>query len=196
MKRLISGFASACIALLLSGCVPTMYIDSALPSATKADVAAPASPQPVQLLYEFQTRGSANARATEFTREKVMNVVKESGVFSAVSVEPQGNQRRLTVTINNFPVTEDAAARGFATGLTFGIVGTSVTDGYDCRAVLTVPGSEPVILQYKHAIHSTLGNAKAPAGLTPEASIQDAITKLVNQLTWSIMRDVAKSNRL
>lgn len=183
--------------VLLSGCLaPTMYVDRTLPPASKADAPAKANPQPVQFLYEFQTRGTANARATEGTRERVLGVVKDSGLFSAISTEPQVNQRRLTVVINNFLVTEDAASKGFGVGLTLGLAGTTVTDGYDCKATLTVPGAEPVALQYKHALHTTIGNTSPPPGLTPEPSAQDAITKLLNQLMWSIMRDLSKSSAL
>lgn len=195
MKRVLRLLALASASILLSGCLaPTMYVDRSLPPASKADVAAITSPQPVQFLYEFQSRGTANARATEGTRERVLGVVKDSGLFSVISAEPQANQRRLTVVINNFPVTEDAASKGFGVGLTFGLAGTTVTDGYDCNATLTVPGAAPVALQYKHALHTTIGNTSPPPGLTPEPSAQDAITKLLSQLMWSIMRDVSKSS--
>jgi len=196
MKRVSRLLALVFVGVLLSACVPTMYVDQTLPPASKADVAMKATPQPIQLLYEFQTRGSANARATESTRERVFNVVKDSGLFSTVSAEPQANQHRLTVVINNVPITQDAVSKGVGVGLTFGLVGAVVTDGYDCKAVLTVPGAQPVTLEYKHAIHSTLGNTAPPAGLTPEPSPRDAVTKLLNQLMWSIMRDLSKSDVL
>jgi hypothetical protein len=193
--RILHLFVLASASVVLSGCLaPTMYVDQTLPPASKAEVAAKANPQPVQFLYEFQTRGTANARATEATRDRVLGVVRDSGLFSAISAEPQTNQRRLTVAINNFPVTEDAASKGFGVGLTFGLAGTTVTDGYDCKATLTAPGVEAVSLQYKHALHTTIGNTSPPPGLTPEPSAQEAITKLLNQLMWSIMRDLSKSS--
>ncbi|HLX79416.1 MAG TPA: hypothetical protein VKS43_02405 [Burkholderiales bacterium] len=196
MKRVLRLLALVVVGILLSACVPTMYVDKTLPPASKSDVATTAAPQPVQLLYEFQTRGSANARATESTRERVFNVAKESGLFSVVSGEPQANQHRLTVVINNVPITQDAVSKGVGVGLTFGLVGAVVTDGYECKAVLTIPGAAPVTLEYRHAIHSALGNTAPPPGLTPEPSPRDAVTKLLNQLMWSIMRDLSKSNLL
>jgi len=198
MKRVLHLLVLASACLFLSGClVPKMYVDQTLPLASKADLAATSAPlQPIQFVYEFQTRGSANARATENTRERALGAVKDSGLFSAVSGEPQANQRRLTVVINNVPITQDAASKGFGVGLTFGLAGTVVTDGYDCKAVLTIPGAEPVTLQYKHAVHTSIGNTAPPPGLTPEPSIQDAVTKLINQLMWSILRDLSKSNLL
>ena len=47
-----------------------------------------------------------------------------------------------------------------------------------------------------HAIHSTIGNAPAPMGLTAEPTIRDAVNKLMEQLTLSILRDVSRSGRL
>lgn len=197
MKRLFRLLTAGLLALALAGCIsPTMYVDPGLPAASKADLTPRSSPQPIQFLYEFQTRGSANARATDSTKERALTVMKDSGLFSAISTEPQPNQRRLTVVINNVPITKDAVSQGFGTGLTFGLIGSTVTDGYECSAVLTVPGAQPLTLQFKHAIHTTIGNTTPPPGMTPEPSPQDAVTKLVNQLMWSILRDASKSNLL
>ncbi|MBL8377043.1 MAG: hypothetical protein JNM79_04185 [Burkholderiales bacterium] len=185
------------IASMLSGCIaPTMYVDRTLPPASKADVVSPAAPAPVQVLFEFQTKASPNARATASTRDRVMTVIRDSGLFSSISEEPQANQRRLTITINNFPLTDDAASKGFGVGLTFGLVGTTVTDGYECKAILSVPGAPPMEFQYKHALHTTIGNTSPPPGMTPEPSVEEAITKMIQQLVWSIMRDISKSKAL
>ena len=186
-----------CASLLLSGCLaPKMYIDPTLPAASKADLSTSAAPQPIQLLYEFQTRGSPNARATAATKEKVFATATDSGLFSTVAAEPQANQRRLTIVINNVPITQDAGAKGVGVGLTFGLVGTVVTDGYECTATLAVPGAEPLKFEYKHAIHTSIGNTAPPMGLTPEPSAKEAGLKMVEQLTWSILRDVSRSGRL
>lgn len=196
MRHLLRLLTAGLISIVLTGCIsPTMYVDPGLPPASKADLAR-SEQQPIQFLYEFQTRGSANARATDSTKERALAVMKDSGLFSAVSAEPQANQRRLTVVINNVPITKDAASQGFGTGLTFGLIGSTVTDGYECSAVLTVPGAQPLTMQFKHAIHTTIGNTTPPAGMTPEPSPEDAVTKLVNQLMWSILRDASKSNLL
>lgn len=84
----------------------------------EADIAAPREPRPVQLLYEFQTRGVVTARATETTRDMVRTVVINSKLYSRVEATPVEG-RRLVITINNVPVTSesDAKAKGFVTGL-------------------------------------------------------------------------------
>lgn len=188
--------AAAACAVALAGCMPTMYIDPVLPKAGPGDVTRTTTPQPVQFLYEFQTRGAPNARATEMTKERAQGVLGASGLFSVIAAEPQANGQRLTVVINNVPITTDAAAKGFGVGLTFGLVGATVTDGYEISASFAAPGRDPLALQYRHAIHSTLGNTTPPPGLIPEPTPRDAVDKLIDQLMWSILRDVSKSGRL
>lgn len=197
MRGLLRLLVLFCASVMLSGCLaPKVYIDPTLPKAAKADVTATTAPQPVQLLYEFQTRGAPNGRATSNTKENVLRTVTESGLFSSVGVEPQENQRRLVIVINNVPVTKDPGAKGFGVGLTLGLVGTVVTDGYECTATLFVPGAEPLKMEYKHALHSAIGNTEAPMGLTAEPSIRVGVDKMVDQLIWSILRDVSKSGRI
>jgi hypothetical protein len=198
MHRLFR-FALLCVsAILLSGCLSAKsYIDSTLPQASRQDVAAIPHPQPVQLLYEFRTRGTANARATDESSSHVYAVAGESGLFSEVSKAPVADGHRLTIVIDNVPITseDDAKAKGFGTGLTFGLVGTMVTDGYVCEATYTAPGLEPVKLKFNHALHTTIGNASGPPGLTG-LSPREASMKLVDQLAWSVMRDLSKSGKL
>jgi hypothetical protein len=197
MQKTLRLLALFCVSLLLSGCLaPKMYLDPTLPRYVKADLSTSPTPQPVQLLYEFQTRGSPNARATELTKAKVLATVQESALFSEVAQTPQANQRRLTIIINNVPITQDAGSKGFGVGLTFGLVGTTVTDGYDCVGTLYTPGGEPVVINLKHAIHSTIGNTTPPANMVAEASPQEAVQKLVEQITMAILRDVSKAGRL
>jgi hypothetical protein len=197
MRALLRPLALFGACLLLTGCFsPTMYVDPSLPSVSKSDLTSNAAPQPVQLLYEFQTKGAPNARGTELTKGKVLATVTESGLFTIVSGEPQADQRRLAIIINNVPVTQNAAAKGVGVGLTFGLVGNMVTDGYECTASYVSPGAEPLKFTYTHAIHSTIGNADGPPGLKAEPSTAAALGKVVEQLTWSALRDLSKSGRL
>ena len=197
MQGCLRLLALFCASALLSGCLaPKMYIDPTLPKASKEDVTAATAPQPIQLLYEFQTRGSPNARGTDRSKDVVLSTVVQSGLFSTVGIEPQANQRRLLIVINNVPVTQDPGAKGVGVGLTLGLVGAVVTDGYECTATLMVPGAEPLKFNYTHALHTAIGNTSAPMGLTAEPSIREAIDKLVGQLTWSVLRDVSRSGSL
>jgi hypothetical protein len=197
-SRLNSLFFILVFLTTLSGCMSVKsFVDPMLPAARAEQVQAVASPQPIQLLYEFRTRGVPNAKATEFTSMRVTEVIKQSRIFSEVSSAPVANQRRLIVTVNNVPITSegDAKAKGFGTGLTFGLVGSMVTDGYECEATFTATGIEAVKFNFKHALHTTIGNASGPPGLVG-SSQKEAMNQLLEQLTWSIMRDLSKSGRL
>jgi hypothetical protein len=188
----------ACAALLLSGCItPMSFVDPAMPKAGKADVSAVSNPKPVQALYEFRTKGAVNAAATQHTAETVIAALKESGAFSEVSASPVAGARRLVITIDNVPITSqgDAMAKGFGTGLTFGLIGTMVTDGYNCEAIFTGADGVATTLSYKHAIHTTIGNASGPPGIAGQKPIE-AAREMVRQLVWSVLRDLGKAGKL
>jgi hypothetical protein len=185
-------------AALLSGCISAhSYVDPALPRADRQSVAAVSHPQPIQLLFEFRSRGRSNARATEATASRITAVAAQSGLFTEVSPVPVPSRRRLTIVIDNVPITseEEAAERGFGTGLTFGLIGTMVTDGYVCEATLEEPGEAPLTLHFRHALHTTIGNASGPPGLTA-VTPREGVNAVVDQLGWSIMRDLSRSARL
>ena len=173
----------------LTGCLSMKaYVDPALPMVTKADVGQVAAPTPVQILFEFRTKGSSNARATEQVKPRIVAVVAESGLFSAVSSTAgnQGGAGVLTITIDNVPLTDNAAAKGFGTGLTFGLAGSTVTDGYTATATYTRDGKTTEV-SVKHALHSTIGNASGPPGLKP-MDMQSAVNQIMDQLTWNVLK--------
>ena len=186
-------FAFACLALLLGGCVSRQsYIDPALPTLRSTDIPPVASPKPVQLLYEFRTKGAPNARATEHTKETVSDTVAKSGLFSQVSPTPVGNGGLLAIVIDNIALTDDAAGKGFRTGLTFGLMGNMVTDGYVCTATYTPPGGAPVNATVRHALHTTIGNTEGPPGLQP-VKLQEAIPEMIRQMTLNALQGLRKA---
>ena len=63
-RRTLLACASISIAISLCGCA-TAYVDGALKDANLSEVRKPARPTDAQLLFTFQTKGTANARATE-----------------------------------------------------------------------------------------------------------------------------------
>ena len=85
--RLVTATAVAFVALLMTGCA-TMYVDNGLKEVASSEYMKPPEPKPVQLLFNFQTKGAANARATKFLAEDVQKTVAASGLFSSLSAEP------------------------------------------------------------------------------------------------------------
>ena len=182
----------AALAASLSGCISmNSYIDPALPAVRAEDLRASRSPQPVHVLFEFRTKGAPNARATEMAKPIVLDTVRSTALFSNVAEAPVSGGRTLTIVIDNVPVTEDAASKGFATGLTLGLAGNTVTDGYICTATYAAPGVSPKKQEVKHALHTTIGNAEGPKGLTPMKP-DDAYPIIIKQLTLNALKGVRK----
>jgi hypothetical protein len=169
-----------------------MYVDPTLPTVTKADLPSNTHLHPVQVLFEFQTRGVSNATATSSVKPRVLAVANESGLFSGVSETTAANPADsgiLKIVINNTPLDEHPAAKGFGTGLTLGLAGSEVTDGYVCTADYTFAGktTETVV---RHKIYTTIGNHAAPPGLKPMKPM-DAIHQVIDQLTWNAIKQLA-----
>ena len=113
---LAPAFACVFAVLMLSGCAISPYLDSGLQELKPEEKVAVASPKPVQMLFEFQTKGVANGQATDFVKGEVLTTVQASGLFTQVGPAPVTDGALLHVVINNVPNTDDAFAKGFTTG--------------------------------------------------------------------------------
>ena len=192
-KRTAALVCSIVTALSLSACIsPHSYVDGSLGEPHYADLKKPAAPQPVQLLVEFRTKGVANARATDYAKPRVYEQVAQSGLFSNVSYDPVPSGRKLLISINNVSLTDNAAAKGFGVGLTFGLVGTMVGDGYECTASYVEPGHDTVTKVVKHAIYTTIGNASGPKGLQP-MPVQQASAMVIRQMVGKSLEELDQS---
>lgn len=178
-------------AALVTGCA-THYVDGSTKEVPPSQFTKATQPRPVQLLAEFQTKGVTNARATSHTKEMIAESVRSTGLFTEVSDAPVAGAGVLTVTVNNVPLTDDAAAKGFIAGLTFGAAGQQVTDGYICTVSYLAPGqSKPIEKSAKHAIHTALGASAAPPSAYKASSIEDAIRTMVRQVMSVALSDLA-----
>jgi hypothetical protein len=182
---------AALMVLALTGC-GTFYVDTALKDVPADKGKKVTHPQPVQLLFEFQTKGATNPRATEFLKEKVTGLVSNSGLFSQVVSSPASNGSVLNIVINNVPLTENAAEKGFVTGLTFGLAGSAVTDGYICTVeYLAGQNAQKISKTVRHAIHTTLGASAAPPNAVKSESMEDALNTMLRQIVSNGLNDVA-----
>ncbi|WP_031364851.1 hypothetical protein [Caballeronia sordidicola] len=195
-KRTIVLAGAIGLTLSLSACMtPHSYVDQSLGEPHYADLKKSASPQPIQLLVEFQSKGVANARATEAVKPRVYEQVSQSGLFSQVSYDPVPSGRKLSISINNIALTDNVAAKGFGVGLTFGLVGTMVTDGYICTVNYVEPKHDAVTKVVKHAIYTTIGNASGPTGLQP-MPIQQASDTMIRQIVARSLEEIDHSSDL
>src|ERR1043165_5769168 len=140
-----------------------------------------AEPRPVQLLFTFQTNGAPNMRATNYVKDQVTREVQASGLFSEVGQGPAANGAVLSITINNI-VEANAASRGVAVGLTFGLHGTTVTDAYQVTFdYLSGSGAAPVHKTVEHAIRTTIGRTQPPENATLMRNSAEALATMVRQ---------------
>jgi hypothetical protein len=180
---------------IMSGCM-SMYVDGNTKEIASSQYHKPAKPQPVQFFYEFQTKGVANAAVTGQTKARVLDQVKDSGLFSTVSEEPAANGATFSITINNVPLTDDAFSKGFVTGLTLGLAGSQVSDGYVCTARYRASAQSPVeVKQARHAIHTTVGSGGPPPNSVKTSSAEEAVTLMMRQIVSNVLNDISRDSQ-
>lgn len=193
MNKLAVFLVSGLLALNLTGCA-SVYVDTATKEIPVSAFKKPASPKPVQLVFEFQTKGVANAAATKYLSEQVFDQIKTSGLFSEVKDAPVANGALLSMVMNNVPLTDNAFGKGFATGLTFGLAGSQVTDGYICTLKYLPTAQAPVIdITARHAIHTVLGAKEEPANATKMESIDVAVRTMARQIVSTALNDLSQA---
>jgi hypothetical protein len=122
---------------------------------------------------------------TDALKAQVTELVSTSGLFATVGPDPSLSGAILNITLDNVPITDqsDAAAKGFATGLTLGLVGSTVTDGYVCTIDYVPPGSAAKVTKTsRHAIHTTMGAKGAPENAIKARNLEDAVRTMTNQI--------------
>lgn len=185
---------SACLlgSLSLGGC-GTFYIDDQLKDVAAADKAKVASPQPVQMLFEFQTKGVLNSRATDVVKKDAEAVVKDSGLFLAVTETPVPSGAVVSLTINNVPLQDDAFAKGFVTGFTFGLVGSTVGDGYICTVDYLPPGGGAKITKTtRDAIYTSMGASSDPPHARKMKSADEAVKAMTKKCLANPLNEVGR----
>lgn len=186
---------AACFAacLMLGGC-GTFYVDDTLKEVGPTDKATVANPQPVQVLFDFQTKGAHNGAATDYVKKEAIGVVQNSGLFSSVSEAPVPSGAVVSLTINNVPLTDDAFAKGFVTGFTFGLVGSTVGDGYICTVDYLPPaGGAKVSKSVRDAIYTSLGaTGSQPQHTRKMKGMDDAVMTMTRKCLGNPLNDVGK----
>lgn len=184
---LVSGVLAA--SALMTGCA-NMYVDTATKEVPVSEMKKVAQAKPAVIAFEFQTKGAPNAQATKLLQEAVTAQVMESGLFSAA---PAGaGAGMLTISLNNIPLTDNAEGKGFVTGLTFGLAGSAVTDGYVCTlSYLPAGQSTPIVKTARHAIHATIGNASPPAGAGKSVDGVTAAKTMTRDVLSNVLRDLS-----
>jgi hypothetical protein len=159
------------------------YVDGRLRDMEPPQVRRVTYPRAVQLLVSFQTNGTANTWAKEVWRPRVLTLLEQSGVFCAISDTPVDGGAVLDITINNRWKTEDAYHKAVFAGVSLGVLGTALTDGYVCTiAYQPASGAAPVTKEVRHALHTMMGDGPVPPHTRPSPSFAHAADTIVRQL--------------
>jgi hypothetical protein len=180
--------AIAGLALLaLGGCIsPKSYVDPLYHQADYADIVTPEEKIEISVSAEFLVNGERKPKVDKHVLNSVERSLRSTGLFTPAET-PQPN--RLKVIVNNLGAIGDAAAKGFGTGLTFGLMGSHVTDYYEIT--VEYAGEENLTLTetYKHAIHSTIGRADAPIENVEPTDPADAFSTVIDDVMLNFARD-------
>jgi hypothetical protein len=187
-RRAGLGLFTLSLLLLGLGCIsPKSYVDPALPKVEAASINRD-DPKIVALEAQFFRQGKRLPKADAQVQNQVRTQLLASGAVKEVLARPDPALPLLHVELNNVGDTGAAVGKGIGTGLTFGLVGSRVTDGYVFTAILKRPGQPDLQKIYNHAIHTTIGNKKGPEGLEPMTT-QLAFEKVVEGLVLNMVKD-------
>lgn len=110
----------------MTGCISSKsYVDPSFGKAAYNDIQKVETQHAMLVDIKFQRKGEAFPNAE--VRSHVERTLRASGVITPAL---DSTSKRIKITVNNVADLGEAAAKGFATGLTFGAVGTPVTDYY------------------------------------------------------------------
>jgi hypothetical protein len=181
-------------ALLSSGCISThSYVDPSGHHASFNDLQRVSPPYQLVVRVQYELNGQERARAVHSLQDHAERSLRASGV--AVPYDGTGTSAgELLIVANDVGSIAGAVAKGFGTGLTFGLVGSQVTDAFEITMRLT-QGSSVIEHKYNHALISTVGLHSAPPGLTP-VSPSDGFNQITDDVLLNFLKDVQAEGRL
>lgn len=192
-KRLWAVALVVVCAMAISGCITSKsYVDPTFAKTRYEDLTRPAQPLPLRVNVQFSRNGTPMPQHDNELRRYVESVLRGSGL---VTPSDSGASGTISVSVDNITDMGAAAAKGFGTGLTFGLVGSTVQDGYVMNVALATNGGTVTKSGYKHLLITTLGNTKGPEGVTP-TSIAAGSATIVEQMLLNALSDLQKDGLL
>jgi hypothetical protein len=179
------------LVLLLTGCMmPQSYVDPAYSGVSYNDIKRRSEPYRLEIITEFQQNGEHFPKGDQLLKSHVERIVRATAFAIPVTENAEGV---LRIVVNNFGDKGEAAAKGFGTGLTLGLIGSTVTDYYEMQAEFRLEDKTVREDKYQHAIHTTIGNKSGPPGLEPKSTmeafddvLEDLILRFINDIEESI----------
>ncbi|MFI4973419.1 MAG: hypothetical protein ACHP84_02645 [Caulobacterales bacterium] len=194
----IAAFVAVFAAVALVGHTSAAaFVGTELTDVKASDRVTVAHPQPVQVIFQFQTKGAPNAAATKFVRQQVIDTVKQSGLFSEVSDAPVPNGAIISITVNDVASAkdmQDAEGKGFATGLTLGIAGSNIADHYICTVDYVADPTSPKVTktaQQSIIIQMGLVNSTPKDAVKVDGGTKGAVFTMIRQIVSNPLNALA-----
>jgi hypothetical protein len=183
----------AILAFGISGCMSQKsFVDPTYPKVSYDQITKRQSPLRLNLSVEFRRNGEHFPTVDSTLRDNTERVLRASGVIVPVSDIAEG---QIKVVVNNIADMGGAVAKGFGTGLTFGLVGATVMDAYEMSLAITANGKTVERVAVKHALHTAIGNAAVPEGLET-MPVNAAFERVLEQMLLRVLQDIQSKGEL
>lgn len=176
--RYLAGAFLACVTLV--GCAtPKSFVDPSVPKVSYDDIKRRPEPYRLKLTVEFQRNGEHLPKVDPTLKDNTERVLRSTGVIVATDERTVGEIR---VVVNNIADIAAARAKGFGTGLTFGLAGSTVTDAYEMSISITMNGKTVSRSAIKHSLYTIVGRGSAPEGvetIPPNVAFERVLEQMI-----------------
>lgn len=185
-STLWGAFALLLASALTSGCISVKsYPDPSVTVLKYESLQRPAEPLKLRVTVEFQRNGTHMDKVDKSVQDKVERILRASGVVVPVADAAAGE---FHVVLNNLANKADAATKGAATGLTFGLVANTVKDQYEMSVTITANGNTFTRTGIQNAIFTIVGSGSGPAGVET-MPVGTAFDKVLEQMLITALKD-------
>jgi len=179
--------------LVITGCISSKsFIDPSFPKVAYEDLKKKKEPLPLRLVVEFQRNGEPYHIADTMLRNIAERILQDSSVVTPVADASQGE---VKIVVNNIIDRVNVFAKGFGTGLTLGLTGTTVTDTYELSIFITANGKTISRTAIKHALHTAIGDTSVPPGVET-VSPGVAFERVLEQMLLRALKEMQQSGEL
>lgn len=190
----------ALVLSVLTGCSTqqfhaSYYLDPKPPQVSYADLKAPANPQPVYLVFDMYSAKGSFPEATRKLGPKVVQALKDSGLFSSIASVGSENFARIQVSMRETAVLSGHETKTLPAGLTSGLTGSRGAIVYSFTTYYQPPGGDVVKKVYPHAIHIVDGVSPQLGEALPMTA-SHAVDTMVEQVVLHFLRDLQNDRKL
>jgi len=106
-----------------------------------------------------------------------------------------GSVGDIKIVVNNTGDRGAAAAKGFGTGLTFGLIGNTVQDNYTLSMTINIKGKTITKNDIQGSIFTAIGNTSIPSGVQT-TTVNVAFSKVLEQMILQGLKELQSSKEL